>query len=129
MGGRPLGITIVAIVLALGGLTQVVVGTEALGYTDFGLAPAADAAGVSGWASLIGGSVTLFVAAGLFTLKGWAWLLAVLVLGLRVVVDIIAIVTHGLSSTLGVAAVTGLVISGVVLWYFMRPRVKAAFGR
>jgi hypothetical protein len=53
----------------------------------------------------------------------------VLVLGLRVVVDIVAIVTHGPSSTLGIAAVTGLVISGVILWFFMRPSVKTAFGR
>lgn len=129
MGGRPLGIMIIAIILAFSGVFQVLVGTEALGITDFGLASVADAAGISGWASVIGGVLSIIVAGGLFTLAGWAWTLAVVVLGIRVIVDVIAIVTHGPSSALGGAAIANIVISGVILWYFLRPGVKAAFGR
>jgi hypothetical protein len=129
MSGRPVGITIVAIVLAVSGVFQVLVGTQGLGITSFGLGAAANAAGVSGWASVLGGVLSIIVAGGMFTLAGWAWMLAVAVLGIRVVVDVIAIVTHGASSTLGIAAITNLVISGVILWYFLRPNVKAAFGR
>jgi hypothetical protein len=129
MNGRPLGITIIAIVLAVGGLSQILVGTEVLGYTNFGLTKFAETAQASGWASIIGGVLSLIVAGGLFTTAGWAWLLAVVVLGVRVIVDIFAIVTHGPGSTLGAAAIANLVISGIALWYFMRPNVKAAFGR
>ena len=129
MGSRPLGVTIVAIVLAVTGVFQVLVGTEALGITKFGLGAAADAASISGWASIISGTLSIIVAGGLFTLKGWAWLLTIVVLGVRVVVDVFAILTHGMGSTLGSAALGNLVISGLILLYFMRPNVKAAFGR
>lgn len=129
MGGRPLGVTIIGIVLAVSGVFQLLVGAEALGFTDFGLSTVSDAAGVSGWASVIGGIASIAVAGGLFTLAGWAWMLAVAVLGIRIVVDVIAVATHGFDSTLGIAAITNLIISGVILWYFFRPSVKAAFGR
>ncbi len=129
MNSRPVGITIIAIVLAVSGVFQILVGTEGLGVTNFGLGAAADAAGVSGWAAVVGGVLSILVAGGLFTLAGWAWLLAVVVLGIRVVVDIIAVATHGAGSVLGGASLVNLVVSAVILWYFMRPGVKSAFGR
>ncbi len=129
MGSRPLGVTIAAIVLAVSGVFQVLVGTEALEITNFGLGGAADAAGISGWASIISGALSIIVAGGLFTLQGWAWLLTVVVMAIRVVSDVFVVVTHGMSSTLGAAALGNLVISAVILFYFMRPHVKAAFGR
>lgn len=129
MNRRPMGITIIAIVLAVTGVFQVLVGTEALGATSLGLGAAADAAGVSGWASVISGVLSILVAGGMFTLAGWAWTLAVVVLTIRIVVDLIAVVTHGPGSTLGAGALTNLVISAVILWYFQRQAVKGAFGR
>jgi hypothetical protein len=129
MGGRPLGITVIAIVLAVSGVFQALVGAEALGWTNFGLGAAVDAAGMSGWASVLTGVLTILVAGGLFTLAGWAWLLAVVVLGIRIVVDLWAVITHGMGSAIGPAAIVNAVISAVILWYFMRPGVKAAFGR
>jgi hypothetical protein len=129
MGNRPIGVTIIAIVLAVSGVFQVLVGLEALEITNFGLAEVTDAAGVGGWAAIIGGVASIVVAGGLFTLSGWAWLLAIVVLGIRVVVDLITIVTQGLTTTLGYGALVNLVITAVILWYFFRPTVRAAFGR
>ncbi len=129
MGSRPLGVTIAAIVLAVSGVFQVLIGTEALGMTSLGLGAAADAAGVSGWASIVSGALSIIVAGGLFTLQGWAWLLTVVVMAIRVVSDVFVVVTHGMSSTLGAAALGNLVISAVIVFYFTRPHVKAAFGR
>lgn len=129
MGSRPLGVTIAAIVLAVSGVFQVLIGTEALGMTSLGLGAAADAAGVSGWASIVSGALSIIVAGGLFTLQGWAWLLTVVVMAIRVVSDVFVVVTHGMSSTLGAAALGNLVISAVIVIYFTRPHVKAAFGR
>jgi hypothetical protein len=127
---RPTGatITVVAVVLAVSGVLRILVGTEALSITDFGLA-GADAVGVSAWASVIGGVLSILVAGGTFILAGWAWTLAVVVLVVRIVVDLIAVVTHGPGSTLGVSAITNLVISALLLWYFQRASVKSAFGR
>lgn len=129
MGGRPLGITIIAIILAVSGVFQLLVGSETLGWTNLGLGEVTDAAGISGWASVISGVLTILVAGGLFTLAGWAWLLAVVVLGIRIVVDLWAVLTHGTGSALGPAALVNALVSAVILWYFMRPGVKAAFGR
>ncbi len=70
---------------------------------------------MSGWASVIGGVLSIVVAGGLFTLAGWAWLLAVVVLRIRIVVDLIAVVTQGPGSALGIGAITNLVISAVIL--------------
>lgn len=129
MNGRPLGITIIAIILAVSGVFLVLVGMEALGVTSLGLGAVAEAAGISGGAQVIGGVLSIIVAGGIFTLAGWAWILAVVVLFIRIAVDIFAVVTHGAGSTLGIGAITNLVISAVILWYFQRPGIKAAFGR
>jgi hypothetical protein len=129
MGGRPLGITVIAVILAASGVFQLLVGSEALGWTRLGLGAAVDAAGISGWASVVSGVLTILVAGGLFTLAGWAWLLAVVVLGIRIVVDLWAVLIHGMGSAIGPAALGNAVISAIILWYFMRPGVKAAFGR
>jgi hypothetical protein len=129
MPSRPLGITILAILLAVSGLLQILVGLEARGITHLGLIAATDAAGISGWTAIVSGVLTIVVSLGLFTLAGWAWLLTVAVMAVRIVGDVLTIATLGLNSTAGSAAIGQLVLSGIVLWYFMRPGVKSAFGR
>jgi hypothetical protein len=129
VGGRPVGITIIAIILAVSGVFQLLVGSEALGWTKLGLGAATEAAGISGWASIISGVLTIVVAGGLFTLAGWAWTLAVVVLAFRILVDLWALLTHGMGSAIGPAALVNAAISAVILWYFTRPGVKAAFRR
>ena len=129
MRSRPLGITIIALILAISGVLQLVFGTEALHLTSFGLTAAGSAASTTGWASIISGVLTIIVAGGLFTLAGWAWLLAVIVLVVRIIADMIAALSLGIGSTLGTASVVSIVISAIILWYFQRASVKAAFGR
>ena len=126
---RPIGITIAALILMVTGVFQVLVGLEANGITNLGLAQAADAARVSGGASLVSGILTLVVAAGLFLLVGWARTLVVVVMAIRILVDVYTGFTHGFTSTVGIAAITNLVISAAVLWYFSRRNVRDAFNR
>lgn len=124
---RPFGVTIAAVVLMLSGLVQLLTGAEAMGWLRILNAPAGgESAGVG---LLVAGLVTLLVGLGLFSTAGWAWLLTVVVLVIRIVADIWAIVSHGIGSPLGMASIVNLVISAVILWYFMRPSVRAAFGR
>jgi hypothetical protein len=129
MNSRPIGITIIAIVLAVSGVFSVIVGLETLRITNLGLTAVADAASVNGWASVISGALTVVAAGGLFTLAGWAWMLAVVVLVIRVVADIWAALTVGATTTLGISAIVAAVVSAILLWYFFRPNVRAAFGR
>jgi hypothetical protein len=126
---RPMGVTIIAIVLAVTGVFQILVGTEALRLTSFGLSTVTEASDINGWAAIISGALSIVGAFGLFTLAGWAWLLAVAILVIRVAADLLTIVTQGVSSGLALTAITNIVISGVILWYFIRPNVRAAFGR
>jgi hypothetical protein len=77
----------------------------------------------------VSGVLTLIVAWGMFTTAGWAWLLTVVVMVVRIAVDAWAVITHGLGSAIGGAAVANLVISAIILWYFSRPNVRSAFGR
>jgi len=129
MNQRPLGITIIAIILAVGGIFSILVGLEALKITNFGLAQVTDAGNVSGWASIISGVLTLLAAGGLFTLAGWAWMLAVIVLVIRILADLWAAIVVGPTTSIGIGLLGAALISAIILWYFFRPNVKSAFGR
>jgi uncharacterized membrane protein (DUF2068 family) len=79
---------------------------------------------VLGFAFLIQGLIQLVTAYGLFTLKGWAWLLAV-------IMQVFSLVLNGVQLFRGEvgSAVIGVLIAGGILYYLFRPHVKRAFGR
>ena len=126
---RPLGITIIAIVLAISGVLNIILGLIGMDILPFDVGELASGSDLSGGAAVITGILTLVVSYGMWVTAGWAWLLAVAVMVFRIVVDIWAIVTHGIGSPLGGAAIGQLVVSAIILWYFFRPNVRAAFER
>jgi hypothetical protein len=125
---RPIGVTVVAIIMMVTGVFILLLGLEGAGITKFGLAPLAPNNGLYAPTVIISGIISLVAAFGLFTLKGWAWYLAVVVLIFRVVADVFGLVSYALSDVHGGVAIVDLVIDAVLLWYFMRPQVRAAFG-
>ena len=60
---------------------------------------------------------------GLFTGKGWAWLITVILAIISVVFSIVAIMGAYITS------IPTLIISGIILYYMYRPQVKSYFGR
>jgi hypothetical protein len=126
---RPLGITLIALVLAISGIADIVLGLAGMDILKIDLGTLASGAQAAGVGSLVSGVLTLIVAYGMFTTAGWAWLLTVVVMIVRIAVDAWAIVTHGLGSAIGGAALLNLVVSALILWYFNRPGVRSAFGR
>lgn len=60
---------------------------------------------------------------GLFTGKGWAWLITVIFAIITVVVSIIGILSGSITS------IPTLIINGVILYYMYRPHIKSYFGR
>ena len=124
---RPIGVTIVAIVLTFSGVIRVLIGLEAAGITSFGLTPVMPNASLIASTATISGILTLIAAGGIFTMKRWAWYLALVVVIFRVVTDAFGLASYALSSVPGGVSLADLVISVVVLWYFLRPHVKAAF--
>ena len=128
--GRPLGITIAAIIVALLGIGSIAVGLLGVGVFKISGVDATTVANASaiGIAAIVIGVAQLFVAFGLWTLKGWAWLLAVILQGINVIVGVATIVMHGMTS-MGSAAIGSLVVSAIILAYFMTGGVRAAFHR
>ncbi len=136
MAQRPVGISIVAVLAALvgilffigavafaalstvGGFLQDII--EMYGASvlpGIGSLLSAIALGVAGVLAIVG-ILYLVTAYGLWTGKGWARMLAIVLL----ILDII-----GGIATLPAGIIT-IIIGGVLLWYFFTPAVKAFFG-
>lgn len=137
---RPIGVTIVGIVTIVFGAFTALMGLAvmlfmgALGavlgsFLPFGEGGAAMGGffGVLGIiiAMLMIGFAALVIVTGVGTLRGrsWAW-----------VVMLVLMAFNGLSALAGLAqqefgSLVTLLVSGVVIWYFFQPDVKAYFGR
>ena len=128
MRSRPVGVTIIAIVLVISGIGQVIAGLEGMDILRLDLGGAEGSGSAAGAGAIISGVLTLIVAYGMFTLAGWAWLVTIIVMILRILADAFVVIEEGLNTTVGYAAVANIVVSAIILWYFYRPYVRAAFG-
>lgn len=126
MRQRPTGITILAILAALGGIFGVLGGLTLLGFGSFFAA-----AGLGGFAFVFGlialviGIAELALAYGAWTLQTWAWQLGVLLQVVSIVWALVEVVL-GYASIQGV--IIGIVVSGVIIYYLNTPEVRRAFG-
>lgn len=75
---------------------------------------------------LIVGLIGLLIAYGLFTLKNWAWLTALILNGLSILSSLSAIFSN---QTRKGGDIFALIIAGLIVYYLMRPEVKRAFGK
>lgn len=109
--GRPLGVTIIAILVAIGGVLEIIGGLLALvSYPGLAIV------------TLILGVLALVLAWGLWTLKPWAFWTTVILEAINVIQGII-----GLTQRQG-ASVFGLIVPIIILLYlFMDRNVRAAF--
>jgi hypothetical protein len=130
---RPTGVTILAILAAIGGVFGLLGGIVLLGAG--GLAAGGGQAALGGLAAIFGllalvlGVLNLALAYGFWTLKPWAWPLGV---GLQIASLVITAITILLSGDIvgGItSSIIGIVISVIILYYLFQPHVKAAFGR
>jgi len=124
---RPTGVTIIAILSAIGGVLGLLASLVLLG-----LGAAGAAASLGGLAFIAGiivlaySILSLVLAYGFWTLKPWAWPLGV---GVQAVGILQAILQFANDSSQIVSLVISIAIAGVILWYLFQPHVKAAFGR
>ncbi len=137
MSNRPVGITLIAILyivlgvasLTWSGLVFGVGGLTQMAGSLFG----ADAVAIYGntnvWSGIFGmitAVVQIAVAIGLFTLKRWAWYLAIIALGLTVIQGVIGIFGGGMFAF--VCGGIGLVIPVIILVYLLRSQIRDIFG-
>jgi hypothetical protein len=134
---RPTGITIIAIlyiVLALLSLlwSGLVFGVGGLSSLLGGLVGAENVAAFgasTGWAGFLGiisTVVQFIVAIGLLSMKKWAWILALIGVGLTVVQGVLGLFAGGVFGFMcgGLA----LIIPVIILIYLLRPAIRGAFG-
>lgn len=138
MKTRPTGITILALIyIALAALSLLwsltVFGFGGLAAT-FGSLFGAQSIATTGVNSVVSGTlgiitaiVELIVAFGLWKLRPWAWLLAIIAIGLNVVGGVLGMFSGGLWTFC--CGVFGLIIPAAILLYLLRPHVRQAFGR
>ena len=129
MKDRPFGVALISLLVAVEAILQVLAALGLFGLSVAGLfetpyTGAGAALMAIGITVFIIGFVQLIVAAGLWNMHRWAWLVAVIVAWVDVVFDVIGGVagTHTLTAT-----VWSLVIPIVVLVYLYQPTVKRLF--
>lgn len=139
---RPVGVTIVGVVMLIGGAFAAM-GAAALllfGFFAGSLGAAFDASDWFPFGSLVGGAIlfammvaalfvgafaALGIATGVGVLKGrsWAWALTFVVMGLVGLSALGDLAQQDLGGILGLAA------AGLVIWYFLQPDVKRWFSK
>ncbi len=145
---RPTGVTILGVLAILGALGGLLSGVALIGLglllgtlvTDAAIANAIATSGYPGLSSLgvgtisalllaLGGVVLILgilylaVGIGFFSGKGWAWTLGIIVSVVGIILDVVQIGFGGYSS------IVGLIIGFLIIYYLMRPHVKAFFGK
>jgi uncharacterized membrane protein (DUF2068 family) len=108
---RPLGVTIIAILLIIAGVISLVGGLILLIV-------------LVGFIFLALGIAYLVMAYGLWKGKGWAWSISLILAGIGVIMGIVYIIQDNLAG-----GIVSIIINGVIIYYLFRPNVKAFFGR
>lgn len=123
---RPTGVTIIAILEALGGIIMLLFGLGMVALGTFvaipgGMMPGVLGmmAGFLGFVFIIIGVLSLIFAWGLWTGQSWAWTLTLVFAILGVI--------FGLLSLPG--SIIQIIIQVIIIYYLFRPNVKAFFGK
>ena len=139
---QPTGVTILAAVAAIVGITDILTGLGDIGIaggflSDHGFGDKIDAAMTVVGVVLIGvGALGLATGYGLLRQRNWAWLITRLWASVCIVTGLVGAGLSLLSDTLtssilgAVIGSTGTaIVAAIVLWYLYQPHVKAAFRR
>ena len=147
---RPDGITVIAILIIIGGIFLIAGGISLMGLgavlsmtseniiqnTDIDadlneLASLGSIPLALGVILLILGIAYLIVSYGLLKGKGWAWVVTIIVTIIGLIIQIIsAIIAASITSSVLyglVSHIVGIFISGVIIYYMFRPNVKAFY--
>ena len=115
---RPIGITIIAILMIISGIFFIIGG---IGFTALSVLSLAFLAG--GIGSIILGIASLVVAWGLLKGAGWAWIITLIITIISIIANIVSLAGGN------TASIIGIIIEGIIIYYLYRPNVKSYFGR
>jgi hypothetical protein len=114
---RPLGVTIIAILIVISGVLILIVGIGLVFVV------------VVGPISLAIGIAYLVMAYGLLNGRGWAWTISTIVLIIGIILQIVSIPRTIASGSSLSGDIISIAISAFILYYLYRPHVKSYFGR
>lgn len=131
MRNRPFGVSLISILVAIDAVIGMFAAFAMLGLSVFSFFDvphigAAFALSVIGIFVLIITLVQLVVAAGLWSLEKWAWMVAVVICWIDVIFGAISGIIN--AQTFG-AVLLGIVIPLIVLFYLYSEGVRKAFSR
>jgi len=138
MQERPTGITILSIIYIVLGILSLLWSLTVFGFggltATFGTLFGAENMAGSGVNNVVGGVigmitaiVELIVAFGLWKLRPWAWILAIIAVGLAVLNGVLGMFSGGFFTFC--CGFFGLVVPAGILIYLFRPHVRQAFAR
>ena len=127
---RPTGVTILAVLAAIGGVLGLLGGVALLGLGGIAAGATGNAAffGLGAFAGIISVAIaiaSLAFAYGAWMLQPWAWSLGVVLQLVSLVWAVLLVISGGDIFSQGIS----IVIAGIILYYLNQPHVKSAFGR
>lgn len=129
--GRPIGVSIMAIVAAINGVVYTIAGAgNLLNVNVPWIAEIQQEQQTGGLAMLIVGLGWLLLTWGFWTGQRWARLLGVIWAGLSIVAAAWVLVTHlDVLSTILVPVIVGAAVPLIIFWYLRTDQVRAFFAR
>lgn len=125
MPQRPQGVTVIAVLMIIGGALGIVGALVSIGLATTLAGAFGAMIALAVVIPLVISVVQVIVGLGLLRLVPWAWMAAIAITVVGAVFVIVSLVAGG---SVG-ANVVSLIIDGVILWYLFRPEVKQAFER
>ena len=126
MKNPPILISVIGFFAALAGFAWLFFGLRLIGFDWFGALgdlPAFETAALWGWLAVLGGVLWLAAAVGLWSMRPWAWMLAMIVAGLALFEAILYMIQYpGSGLGLGMSIMPLLIIL-----YLNSSDVKAQF--
>ena len=124
---RPRGVGIIAILLVATAAVSFAGAAVAFGLGGLAIPDAAVAERpVLGLGYLLLASAQLGVAWGFWTLRGWAWTVAVLLSAFDILVGVVQLLLVGVTG-IGLQGLLSIVVAAIVIAYLMRRQVLDAF--
>lgn len=127
---RPMGITVLAVLSAIGGVLGIIAGVALIGLGGLAAATTGSAAyfglgAIWGVILLATAVASLAFAYGAWTLKPWAWPLGVALAIISLALSALTVISGG---DIG-SQIIGVVIQAIILYYLFQPSIKSLFGR
>ncbi len=121
---RPFGVTLLAIIFALAGISYMLLGFQMTTAVTFGPVPAGQGTWIWGWLIVLTGLAFWAGGVAAWSLQPWGWMLGQIIAIVGILEAIFALIGTG---NLGYA-LASTAFPFILLWYLNRDSTKRAFG-